>query len=422
MSYSEEMIQAIQEERLNEAEKKLHEALENDTVDDLYLLADSLYQLGFLKETKKLAEHLLTVNPADDELKIQLAEIAIEEGEDADAIERLQEIEKDSPAYPQALLVSADYYTLQELPEVSELKLQEAKELLPKEPVITFALAELHFTMGKYAQAIREYEELLTGGQEEVAGILLSARLGSAYSALGDWENAVDYLEEALETKEDVDTIFQLGFTYFQQEEYQRANELFHQVKAMDHTYTSIYPYLAKGLEEEQELDRAEETIEEGLKQDQTNYQLYLIGASILIKQGKEEEAEIFYQKARELDPDNEGITIQYTNFLLYQDRNEEAVEMIQEALQELDADPQFYWNLAIAQNELEEFEVAAAAYEKAYPEFDNNPDFLKQYMFFLQEEGQREKMQEVGMKYLTIRPNDAEVQDLLNRRDEDSL
>jgi tetratricopeptide (TPR) repeat protein len=420
MSFAEQMIQAIQEERLNEAEKFFNRSLEQDSTTDLYLLADTLYQLGFLKETKRVAEHLLSQNPIDDELRIQLAEIAIEEGEDGEAIEYLQEINQSSPAYPQALLVSADYYTLQELPEVSEIKLKEAKELLPEEPVITFALAELHFTMGKYAQAIREYEELLEKGQEEVAGILLSARLGSAYSALGDWENAVGYLEEALETKEDVDTIFQLGFTYFQQEEYQRANELFHQVKTMDHTYTSVYPYLAKGLEEEQELDRAEETVEEGLQQDKTNYQLFLIAASISIKQGKEEQAEKYYKEAMDIDPENEAISIQYTNFLLYQGRFEEAIDVIQHALNELDADPQFYWNLAIAQNELEEFDAASKAYEKAYPNFDNNPDFLKQYFLFLQEEGQTEKMKEVGKKYLELNPNDIEIQGFMNRQDDD--
>lgn len=420
MSYSEQVIQAIQEERINEAEERLDQALEKDEEDELYLLADSLYQLGFLKETKRVAEQLLRVHPNDDELKIQLAEIAIEEGQDSEAIERLQEIDPSSPTYPQALLVSADYYTLQDLPEVSEIKLQEAKELLPDEPVITFALAELHFTMGKYAQAIREYENLLTLGHEDMAGTLLTARLGSAYSALGDFENAIDYLEEALETKEDVDTVFQLGFTYFQQEEFQRANELFHKVTTMDHTYTSVYPYLAKGLEEEQQLDRASKAVEEGLKQDQTNYQLYLIGASISIKEGNEEKAESFYKQASELDPDNESITIQYTNFLLYQERFEEAVDIIQAALQELDADPQFYWNLAIAQNELEEFEAAAAAYDKAYPSFEQNPEFLRQYLFFLQEEGRKEDMRKVGEKYLELRPNDGVILELLNRPDDD--
>lgn len=416
------MIQSIQEERLNESEHYLQEALENDSIDQLYLLADSLYQLGFLKETKRILENLLTKNPKDDELRINLAEIAIEEGEDLHAIELLQEVSKNSPAYPQALLVSADYYTLQDLPEVSEQKLLEAKELLPTEPVITFASAELHFSMGKYAQAIREYEELLSNGQEELGGTLMTARLGSAYSALGDFENATSYLEEALDVKEDVDVLFQLGFTYFQQNEFQRANELFYQVKSIDHTYTSVYPYLAKGLEEEHELEKAAVTIEEGLVQDKTNEQLYLIGASIEIKRGNEKTAESYYKEAMALNPENESSSIQYTNFLLYHERYEEAVEVIQESLQEMDADPQFYWNLATAQSELEEYDAAARAFEKAYPFFEENADFLKQYFFFLQEEAQKEKMQEVAEKYLNLRPNDNDIREYLNRQDDEWL
>lgn len=420
MSYSEKVVQAIQEEHLEDMENYLNQAIESDTLNDLYLLSDSLYQLGFLNETERILKYLLAKNPSDDELKINLAEIAIEEGKDIQAIEWLQEVEKSSAAYPQALLVSADYYQSQDLPEVSEQKLLEAKELLPEEPIITFALAELYFTMGKYAQAIRNYEKLLTNGEEEIAGIQLVGRLGSAYSALGDWENATGYLEEALERKEDIDIIFQLGFTYFQQKEFQRANELFFQVNSIDHTYTSVYPYLAKGLEEEQELEKAAGIINEGIIQDKTNYQLYLIGASIELKRRNDERAEEYYKHAMELDPDNETITIQYTNFLIHQERFEETVEIIQSSLNELDADPQFYWNLAISQLELEEYEAASRAFEKSYPHFDTDPNFLKQYFLFLQEEGQNQKMSEVGEKYLEIQPNDPEVQEFLKRQDDD--
>lgn len=422
MSYSEKVIEVIQEERLDEVEKYLNKAVEKDTVNDLYLLSDSLYQLGFLEETKQILLHLLEKNPEDDELKINLAEIAIEEGSDSQAIEWIQDIDKSSPAYPQALLVSADYYQTQDLPEVSEQKLLEAKEILPEEPIISFALAELLFTMGKHAQAIRHYETLLENGEEEIAGVQLLGRLGSAYSSLGDWENAVEYLEESLQRKEEIDTVFQLGFTYYQQKNYQRANELFFQVNSIDHTYTSVYPYLARGLEEEQELEKATEIIEEGITQDKTNYQLYLIGASIELKRRNDGKAEEYLKNAMKLDPDNETVKIQFTNFLIHQDRYEESVEIIQEALNELDADPQFYWNLAISQLELEEYEAAGRAFEKAYPYFDENADFLKQYIFFLQEEGQKEKIKKIGKKYVVLQPNDVEVQEILNRQDDDLI
>ena len=415
MSYSQKMVDALQNDQLSEAQEFLTSALKQDSIDDLYQLSDSLYQLGFLEQTKEILHHLLAQKKDDDEIKVNLAEIAIEEGNELEAIDWLQSIDKTSSVYPQALLVSADYYQVLDLPEVSEQKLLEAQSILENEPVILFALAELHFTMGKYAQAIREYEQLLTMGEENLAGIHLVSRLGSAYSALGDWENAIDYLEEAVEVDDTVDTLFQLGFTYFQVKEYQRANECLYKVKEMDHSYTSLYPYLAKGLDEENQLDKASEIIEEGLLQDKINYQLYLIGAEVELKRSNEEKTEQYYKLALELDPDNDTISLQYTNFLLHQKRYEETVEFVQKALTELDADPQLYWNLAVAQNELEEYDAAKRAYDKAYPYFDTNIEFLKQYFFFLREEGQIEKSREVGIRYLEFRSDDLEIQEILN-------
>lgn len=415
MSYSQKMVDALQNDQLSEAQEFQTRALKQDSIDDLYQLSDSLYQLGFLEQTKEILHHLLAQKKDDDEIKVNLAEIAIEEGNELEAIDWLQSIDKTSSVYPQALLVSADYYQVLDLPEVSEQKLLEAQSILENEPVILFALAELHFTMGKYAQAIREYEQLLTMGEENLAGIHLVSRLGSAYSALGDWENAIGYLEEAVEVDDTVDTLFQLGFTYFQIKEYQRANECFFKVKEMDHSYTSIYPYLAKGLDEENQLEKAAEIIEEGLFQDKTNYQLYLIGADVELKRSNEEKAEEYYKSSFDLDPENETISLQYTNFLLHQERYEETVEFVQKALTELDADPQLYWNLAVAQNELEEYDAARRAYDKAYPYFDTNIEFLKQYFFFLREEGQIEKSREVGIRYLEFRSDDLEIQEILN-------
>lgn len=421
MSYSQKMIDSLQNDQLSEAEELFILALEQDSIDELYQLSDSLYQLGFLEQTKRVLHHLLDHKPQDDEIRVNLAEIAIEEGNELEAIEWLQAIDKDSQVYPQALLVSADYYQVLDLPEVSEQKLLEAQSILANEPVIIFALAELHFTMGKYAQAIREYEQLLTTGEENLAGIHLVSRLGSAYSALGDWENAIGYLEEAVEVDDTVDTLFQLGFTYFQIKEYQRANECFFKVKEMDHSYTSIYPYLAKGLDEENQLEKAAEIIEEGLFQDKTNYQLYLIGADVELKRSNEEKAEEYYKSAFDLDPENETISLQYTNFLLHQERYEETVDFVQKALTELDADPQLYWNLAVAQNELEEYTAARRAYDKAYPFFDTNIEFLKQYFFFLREEGQLDRSREVGFRYLEFSSDDLEIQEILNNEHLDS-
>ncbi len=54
-------------------------------------------------------------------------------------------MDKESDYYPQSLLAIADLYQVIGIPEVSEAKLKEAAGLLPDEPLIQFALAELYF-------------------------------------------------------------------------------------------------------------------------------------------------------------------------------------------------------------------------------------------------------------------------------------
>ncbi|WP_407370524.1 tetratricopeptide repeat protein [Carnobacterium sp.] len=414
MSYGQMMIDTLQNNQLEEAMNYFEQALKQDTDEELYNLADSLYHLGFLNEVKKINLHLLERYPEDDELRIGLAEIAIEANELDTAMDWLLEVTEDSAVYPQTLLVLADLYQVQGLYEVSEQKLLKAKEILSDEPVIDFALAELHFSMGKYAQAIHSYEELMNQGLSDFSGINLAARCGSSYSALGDLEQAILYLEQSLEEKENVDTLFQLGFSYLQDKQYRRSIETLNKLKDLDPNYTTLYPYLAKGLEEENELDKALEIIKEGLRVDEYNYELFYYGADIAIKLEDEPLAETYYLKAIQLVPENSTVQLAYTNLLLKQERFDETVDWIQKMLVQNEVDPQFYWNLALANEGLEEYSAASTAYQKAYPLLRQNKDFLKSYIYFLREEGERTVIKAVINDYLLLDPTDAEILELL--------
>lgn len=416
MSYAMDVIEAIQSQNLSEIEMLLEQSIKEDDEDTLYMLADSLYQLGFLNETKTVLNHLLKVNPLDDEIRIYLAEIAIEEGQDLEAIDWLNEIDDSSPAYVQSLLVAADYYQTQQLPEVSEAKLLEAKKLLPSEPIILFGLAELYYSMAQYNQAIHHYEACLRLDIEELAGIQIKARIGTAYSASGDFEQAVPYLEEAVKEKDDIDTLFALGMTFYQMEEYSRAIECFNQVKTIDLTYSSVYPYLATALEEELRLDEAAEVVKEGVTQDESNVSLFIIGAKIEMKRQELTQAREYFEQAYDLNPISETTLIEYANFLIYMDDYSEAIDLVSEALKEDQVDPQLYWVLATAYNHDEDYNQARSYYEQAYDYLKDNRYFLKDYALFLQEEGANDQLLTIIKDYLIVNPNDIEFKEMLVR------
>lgn len=410
MSYGEKMIESLQAGRLEESNHYLEKALENDTIENLSLLADALYELGFLDETKKIMLYLVKADKQNDEAKISLAEIEIEDGQFDRATDWLLQVSESSVAYPQALMVQADMYYVQGLYEASEQKLLAAKEYSVDEPVITFALAELHFAMGKDAQAIYEYETLMEAGFHNFSGVNLAGRCGSAYSSLGDFDEAILYFEESREEEENTDILFQLGFTYLQKEDYIRANETLFKLKELDPSYTSLYPYLAEGLEKDNRLEKAEEVVSEGLQYDQVNPELYMQGVDLSLKLQKEEQAKQYYKKAISLAPENEAYLIGYTNLLLKQEYYEETADIIETQLENGASDPQFYWNIAKAYQGSEDYESAGKAYVKAYPFFEKNVDFLREYSFYLREEGQSKLLKTVLISYLELEPTDQEM------------
>lgn len=418
MSYSSEMIEALQSENLSEANELLNQAIAYDSDEDLFALVETLYDLGFLEETKQVVQHLLALHPEEEGLKLTLAEISIEEGNELEAFEWIEQLKEDSPFYPQALLVAADYYQVLDLPEVAQRKLEEAKTLLPDEPVIDFALGELLFTAGKYKEAITHFEQLILKNQTEFAGTSLNGRLGNAYAAIGDLESAVDYLKEAVELQETSDLLFQLGLVYFQKKEYDKANDQFLKVKEVDPSYTSVYMYLAKGYIEQSDEERALESVEDGLFYDKQNAALYAMGANAAKSLGHLEKADTYFQEAIKLEPENITLTLDYAQLLFNQLKFEKALEIFTPKLESGEEDPQLFWYAAIAYNEQELFEDARELYDKAAIYLSENAEFLKDYAVFMREDGDREGFLNTARTYLKINPDDDEVREWIKYED----
>src|SRR5690625_3604463 len=223
MTYAEKMIHALENQELDKAEDFFNLSLKKDTAQDQVQLAEILLSKGFIQQAKTLYENKITHKEFSGESSIGLAEIYIEEGNDAEAFEELMKIPEESPLYIQSLLVQADLYQTQGLYEVSEQKLREAEQQYPDEPVIQFALGELLFEMGRYRLALVEYEKLVQEGYDEYAGTNLHFRMAECNSLVGNWEKAIDMYKEILEEGEHVDIYFQLALIYIQIEEYESA-------------------------------------------------------------------------------------------------------------------------------------------------------------------------------------------------------
>ena len=407
MKYSEIVIAEIQNGNLNEVQVNMELALESDDSDTLYLLGNTLFQLGFLNETKRVYNHLIDIYPEDDELKIYLAEIEIEDGHELEALDLLHSIASTSDMYPQSLLVQADYYHLNGLPEVSLQKLEEAEKLLEDESVIKFAIPEVYFTIADYQNAINKYNDIVEHGIEEISGTIISARLGSCYLMIGDYTKAIEYLEDALSYKDDPEIFYQLGIVYVQQEEYTKAIEPLEQAIEHDPSLTGAHILLAEVYENQNDFKKALEMIENGIQYNDIYIELYFKAAELSGKLDKLGEAESYYQRAMKIEPDNDHAVVKYAEFLSVMDDDEKIIELYDNVPDTIRQLPESLWILAKANNAIDEYDTARKYYEQANLYLDDDSDFLKEYAFYLREDGQRDKMKVVINKYLTLIPGE---------------
>ncbi len=127
VNYAQEMLDALSQGQMDAAQSAFAKSLRQDSDELIYSLAEELYALGFLNQSRRAYKKLLAKYPDEDDIRTALADIAIEDGEVDEAQNYLAQIKPDSPAYLQALLVKADIYQAEGLTESAEYSLLQAE-------------------------------------------------------------------------------------------------------------------------------------------------------------------------------------------------------------------------------------------------------------------------------------------------------
>ena len=411
-SYAEKMLNAIESGQLEEAKKAFAWALREDDDEILFNLAEQLYALGFLHQAQRTYLKLLQRYPAEDELRTALAEIAIDEGNNDEALAYLAQIKSDSPAYLQSLLVAADLYQTEEQFEVTEEKLQAAYQLAPTEPAVLFALGEYYYATGLFTLAIQYYFALIQAGVAEFARVDIAGRLGMAYAQSGKFDQALGYLKQVAPGYLTSDLRFQTGLTELNLGDLKAAIVTLKELIEDDDQYASAYPALAQAYLQENHVSQALKVAQEGLGVDEYNEQLFALAGDLAGRLGETALVEKYLTKAHELDPDNLAITLKLSNYYLSQNDHEANLAVLT-TVNKAAVDPQVEWNLAQSYQALEKFDAAAQAYENARPTYWENLTFLKQLLGFYQENGDQALLLDTLEHALTLAPDDPELTEL---------
>jgi tetratricopeptide (TPR) repeat protein len=409
------IINMLENGQHNEALTEYNVVLTSGKPDEKFLLGEEMYQYGFLEEAKSLIENLLETFPEEGELLVLLGEILVEAGEDEEAILVLEKISEHDANFGQSLLLLADLYQVQGLYEVCERKLLKAKEILPDEVIIDFALGELYSEQGEVTKAMDAYEKVLKE-VNDIAGVNIDQRIADLLSVSGRFEEALVHYEKAINEKLEINTLFGYAFTALQAGYYQTAIGKFNELKELDPEYHSLYLHLALAYEREGELENSLLTIQEGIKQDDFNKELFFSGGKIATKLGKVEEGEKYFREALALDPGFIEAAITLNKLFLLQERYEDIIELMTQLDIREDEEPQLLWDSAVSYQKLEKFSYALDKYESAYTFFKKNETFLQDYGYFLIEEGKTDRAAEIFKQLLNEDPTNEEYSDLLER------
>ncbi|MGM9928157.1 MAG: tetratricopeptide repeat protein [Bacillus sp. (in: firmicutes)] len=400
----EKVLEKINNGELEEAYKHIHSIQNSGLEEDIFVLAEHLVQMGFLEQAVGLYEQLLATHPEEGELLLSLAEIYMELDREDEALELVKAVAKDDPVYPSALLLEADLYALNGLEEVAYKKLKEAKKVQPDEILIDFALGEQCYAQGSYAEAI-DYFEAVLKEHEELAGVSITQRIAEAYSSLGRFEEALPYYERSLQKKTELHTLFQYGFTAYQAGNYKTAINQLTKVKELDHEYHSLYFYLASAYEHLEDIEMAFQTVKEGIQQDEYNKELYFKAGKLALKMHKPEQAVEYFRQAIAIDPGYLEAGITLAKYFVSEELFEECIDLIQSIIEFGENDPQFDWMLALSYNGVEQFKEARKHFQEAYEMYKQDEDFLRDYGYFLIEEGDFQTAAEIFNILVKLNP-----------------
>lgn len=399
-------LESIKDNRLEDTQKYIQEAVldavERQDEQGLYEFAQQFQQIGFIEQAYYIAQEGYAAWPYED-WTLLIAELHVENGELDEALDQLLTIEPDSQYYPVALLAIAEVYQLQELYEVALSKLEQAKEIVGSEPVIDLAMAELYFLMGQFQQALSFYQEVETA--DLIDQVDIWKKMSRTLIVMGEFEQAVVYLERLSMDEHSSDTLFECGLAYYQLEEYTRAIHWFEELLARDPDYLSAEHYLARAYIEQGQDDRAQHVLEQALEKNPYQAVLYHELHALYVKQQLWESLEELFEQAQKHVSDDTTMNVYYAYYLKQQEEMDALITFVQKQLED-DEDSQYYWLLASAYAYLEEDDQAKAYFEKAYPLFNEDVAFLEEYMLYVREIGERDTMLKLRKEIQVIDPD----------------
>ena len=413
MSYSEQLLDSIQNHDFSQSKHLLKEALNNDDPEILASLAENLTGLGFTDLAKEVYRALIVKFPKEDLFKVYLAEILLNDGDEDDGLSLLYSVSHDSSAYLDSLLVQADYYQTSGLIETAKDKLLQALKIAPEEDAVKFGLAELDYLSGDYEQALALYKDLVQR-QETFGEVNLNQRLFATNAKMGNYEQAAEIIRKRSDSIFDIDSKYEAGLVMLSVGDDDKAIKFLDEVIEQSPDYVNAYPLLAQAYEHKHDNEQVLRTAQAGLAYNELDETLYSLGARAAANLNEMDTARDLLEKGLKIAPDNSALRMQLSNLYLHMHQDSSNIALFKD-LDNENIEPQAHWNMALSYERLDNSEKAQSEFLLAYPDFKENPDFLRQMIMFFNAQNNSDITKQLLERYLKLVPEDDEMQDLYN-------
>ena len=413
MSYSEQLLDSIQNHDFSQSKHLLKEALNNDDPEILASLAENLTGLGFTDLAKEVYRALIVKFPKEDLFKVYLAEILLNDGDEDDGLSLLYSVSHDSSAYLDSLLVQADYYQTSGLIETAKDKLLQALKIAPEEDAVKFGLAELDYLSGDYEQALALYKDLVQR-QETFGEVNLNQRLFATNAKMGNYEQAAEIIRKRSDSIFDIDSKYEAGLVMLSVGDDDKAIKFLDEVIEQSPDYVNAYPLLAQAYEHKHDNEQVLRTAQAGLAYNELDETLYSLGARAAANLNEMDTARDLLEKGLKIAPDNSDLRMQLSNLYLHMHQDSSNIALFKD-LDNENIEPQAHWNMALSYERLDNSEKAQSEFLLAYPDFKENPDFLRQMIMFFNAQNNSDITKQLLELYLKLVREDDEMQDLYN-------
>ena len=385
----------------------VNKAIENDDETTLEILGETLYDSGNLVESEQIFNSLLKRDPNNTGAKIMLSDIFNEEGNTDQALLLLDEISSDDEHYLAVLMQKADIYQTLGLEEVSETLLKEAYKRSPNDLAVIFGMAELLYSEGKYKEALRYYQQILSDGITNYLNQNIKVRYANCLAFNGKFEESGAIFKSFNDILLHDEDLFSKASVFFELNEYQAAADALETLIDRTSDYGPAYLLLARSYENLDQLEDAYRVAERGSEIDEFDERILKEFASVAFKLGNFEQSKVGYKKILQRDPENIAALVDLSSNELKQQNDQEVVNLLtgKEAL-----DPNLAWNLGKAYMNLDELQLAKQNLLLIFNEYKNNPIYLLDLIELFRKDFDIESLLSIMALYLNLIPTDDQI------------